>query len=133
MNWMWIAALVWIAVALPVGMLTGIYLRRLDRQEASEQASDPGATAELPAGNPPSVAPRTRAARRRGRPWVPGALAHSVRPSHDVRDTPPAPGADDQGDGPAGPRPTSTADRPDPQNRRTPAGARGRPPLYRHR
>jgi hypothetical protein len=31
MDWLWIATLIWVALVLPLGVLTGLCLRRLDR------------------------------------------------------------------------------------------------------
>ena len=112
MNWMWIAALVWTAIALPLGLLTGIYLRRSDRYDAI-QAADRHPSQEPPlAARTATVRPGR--ARRRQSGVVPSRTA--LRGIH--RRMAPPPARDVRTEGPAGP---------------TPAGQRGRSPLYRHR
>lgn len=124
MDWIWIAALVWAAVSLPLALVTGRYLRRSDERDAARDrylrrfpaAASVRSVHRLAAGSP----------RRSGRARTPGLTAGPVAPSQCRYRASAAP--QDH----AGPDLTT----PDPATGRTPAKAsgesRGRSRFYRH-
>jgi len=111
MDWLWIAALSWTAVALPLALLTGIYLRRSDRRQAREESVAAGCPPEDSLAHPSGPRRRARAAGVRATPSFHRATA------------PPSPRRFRGGE-------SSESERPTQQGQ---AGARGRSPRYRHR
>ena len=107
MDWVWIAALSWIGLSLPLALLIGRYLRGCD-QRAARRAPSPH---DLEAGaGPPDPAPSSpphRAARRKCAGTAPVETGGQGERAHGREDA-----------ATVEPRP--------------PAGARRRSPLHRH-
>lgn len=123
MNWLWTAALIWVALALPLGLVAGIYLRRSDRRDARDAASAHGRPAELSPGSGRTLAPGLRRARRRGRSHLPGGIARSAAAGRGIHHSLPLSAGD------------VVKARPDREKLvgRSQAATRGRSPHYRHR
>ena len=69
MDWLWIAALTWVALVLPLGVLTGFYVRRLDRSEAPAGDNRRRSPSEARSVPPPDgVSPRILTDARRRLP-----------------------------------------------------------------
>jgi hypothetical protein len=124
MAWVWTAALVWVALALLLALLTGRFLRRSDQRETRPDApADDRSAADSRSETAPPVPLRPRAAHRNGRSRLPSTVARAVvAPGCFHRTTP-------------GPGPDLGEQRPDSGNTapRTPAEPRNRSPLHRHR
>jgi hypothetical protein len=123
MNWVWTAALIWVALALPLGLAAGIYLRRSDRRDAREAASAHGRPAELPDGTGRTLEPGLRRTRRSGPSRFPGGISHSAAAGRGLHHRLP-PSAKDVRD---------VGSDQEKLIGRTHAGTRGRSPHYRHR
>ncbi len=124
MDWIWIAALAWAAVSLPLALVTGRYLRRSDERDAARDRYPRRFPAAVPSR--PVVRMAARPTRRSGRARTPGLTAGPISPSQCRYRAHAAPQDHATPDVPA----------PDPATGRTPAKASGesrsRSRFYRH-
>ncbi len=90
MDWIWIAALAWAAVSLPLALLTGWYLRRSDERDVVTGRYARRFPAAAPGRTVRRLAART--SRRSGRGRTPGLTAGPVPPSSCMYRAPSAPG-----------------------------------------
>ena len=143
MDWVRTAAWAWVAIALPVALLTGLYLRRSDQREELRDAHTPIGD-EQTAPEPRSAAsrPRPGQAGRRAAYRLPGAVVRSRNASAGCIYGGAAGSSADAGPGkPDGPsastgrqeqQPPRQADAPRTSAQgRTPASSRRRPPYHR--
>ena len=139
MDWVRIAALAWVAVALPLALLTGRYLRRADQRENRRDVRSPiDEQRTAPGRRRPASRPRPGATGRRAPYRLPGAIARSRRTSAGCIYGGTAGSPADTAHGPEGPG-VSTADQPPGEPSRpqassqgaTPRSSRNRPPFHR--
>ena len=130
MDWVWHAALIWVAVALPLALLTGHLLLRADRRDAPvvvSQSTDLPPAKESQEFTPePPPAPR-----RRTRSGPSNAFARTLHPTGSGR-TRPAGGAKPDRSAPQPPTAPQDVDAADKGRARSSESARRRAPMHRH-
>jgi hypothetical protein len=145
MDWVRTAAWVWVAIALPVALLTGLYLRRADQHEEFRDARTRiGDEQTGPEPRRAASRPRPGQAGRRAAFRLPGAVVRSRQTSAGcIYGGAAGSSADTPGGnpGPDGPSPSTGRQEQQPPRQgdaprtgaqgRTPASSRRRPPYHR--
>jgi hypothetical protein len=70
MDWVWLVSLAWLALALPVAVLVGLWLKRADLRDAEgrdARGRESPTTDRTPAGPPPPASVQHRRHRSHGR------------------------------------------------------------------
>jgi hypothetical protein len=130
MDWVWHAALIWVAVALPLALLTGHLLLRADRRDPPVVVSQ--STDAHPAEEPQQFTPEPPAApRRRTRSGPSDVFTRTLHPTGSGR-TRPAGGTTPDRAAPQFPTAPQDADAADKGRARSSEGARRRAPMHRH-
>ncbi|NEK84274.1 hypothetical protein GCU60_00590 [Blastococcus saxobsidens] len=133
MDWLSTAALLWVALVLPVALAAGRWLRRSDEREAHVVDALPAAAVEVEVEVEAPTAEPSNARTVRSR--LPKAVVMAAAPRtcpHGRHSGQRAPGAGPGGPQSAAPPAEASSRGPARPTPSTPVGARNRTPLYRH-